>query len=220
MLWGAAQIYANKHEAAVRRAGVEDGPGGLGESLFRRIVEGSSGVVLSEHEYEDTWSFMRTPDQRVRLAIPTLLAQVAELSSEQPVTSEAFPFVLQAGERRAWNANTIFRDPSWRPKDPDGALRIHPDDAARVGVGAGDAVAVVTARGEVRATVELNLDVLPGVVSLPHGYGLQHPDSGGERVQTGASINDLTDAAWVDALTKTPLHKTVPADVRAVSAMV
>ena len=41
------------------------------------------------------------------------------------------PQVLIAGERRSFNANTIFRDPRRRKGDPQGALRIHPQDAAR-----------------------------------------------------------------------------------------
>ena len=215
VLWGAAQLYAVKHEAAVRRAGIKDGPGGLGESLFRAIVDGDRGVILSEHRYEDTWSFMRTPDRKVRLAIAELLNEVNGLANAKDDVDPDFPFVLQAGERRAWNANTIFRDPTWRPKDPDGALRIHPDDAARLGVEDGGKVAVKTRKGAVVATAQLTDQLLPGLITLPHGYGLQHPDEAGNRVQTGASINDLTDAAWADPLTKTPFHKNVPAQIEA-----
>ncbi len=215
VLWGAALRYAVKHEAAVRRAGVQDGPGGLGEALFRHIVDGAHGVILSVHEYGDTWSFLRTPDKKVRLAIPELLRQVEALQGEADITTEAFPFVLQAGERRAWNANTIIRDPSWRPKDREGALRIHPGDAERLGIGEGDLVAVSTRAGRVEATVTLSAALQPGLITLPHGYGLQHPAEDGGRAGTGVAINDLTSADWVDELTMTPLHKNVPARVEA-----
>ncbi len=50
-------------------------------------------------------------------------------------------------------------------------LQIHPDDAARLGLEA-DGEALVTSRtGAVSAPVELCDAMMPGVVSLPHGWG-------------------------------------------------
>ena len=42
--------------------------------------------------------------------------------------------MLSAGERRAFTANTIIRDPAWRKLDPEGALCISPHDAVALGV--------------------------------------------------------------------------------------
>ena len=41
---------------------------------------------------------------------------------------------MAAGERRSYNANQIMRHPEFRRTDHEGALRIHPDDAAEAGV--------------------------------------------------------------------------------------
>ncbi len=49
----------------------------------------------------------------------------------------------------------------------------------------------------------------PGVVTLPHGYGMQHPGPDGRRVPNGPALNRLTDAAHRDPLTATPFHKHV-----------
>ena len=46
---------------------------------------------------------------------------------------DAFPLVLSAGERRSSTANTIYRDPAWRKKDQQGALRISPATPRRSG---------------------------------------------------------------------------------------
>ena len=59
---------------------------------------------------------------------------------------------MSAGERRTSTANTIFRDPAWRTKDRDGALRVSPDDARGLGVTDGDRVRVTTRRGSAEAT--------------------------------------------------------------------
>ena len=61
-----------------------------------------------------------------------------------------FPFVLSAGERRSSTANTIYRDPAWRKKDADGALRMNPDDAASLGVTDGRRVRVTHPAGQRR----------------------------------------------------------------------
>ncbi|MEN0063457.1 MAG: molybdopterin-dependent oxidoreductase [Myxococcota bacterium] len=211
VLWTGAQMLAEKHPDAVRRAGVVDDGSGLGEALFDAILEGQSGTVMTHHRYDDTWSFLRHPDKKVHLDIPDLMPELRALAEEDE--SAAAPFLLMAGERRSYNANTILRDPLWRKTDPEGALRIHPQDATRLGVGDGDRVRVQSSRGEVEVTVECFDGMQPGVVSLPHGYGMSHPDDDGTRVQYGPWINRLTDAAHCDPHTKTPFHKGVPVQV-------
>ena len=57
-----------------------------------------------------------------------------------------WPFLLSAGERRSFTANTILRDPAWRKRDPDGALRLAPIDAERLGLSDGDNARLTTAR--------------------------------------------------------------------------
>jgi anaerobic selenocysteine-containing dehydrogenase len=88
--------------------------------------------------------------------IPQLIEELIALKGEAPPsTDDAYPFVLAAGERRTSTANTIYRDPAWRKKDRDGALRISPGDAGRLGVDTGSRVRVTTRRGTALATVEL-----------------------------------------------------------------
>lgn len=215
VLWGAAQHYAQKHADAVRRAGIEDTGAGLGEALFDRILDAEHGLVLSHHPDDASWSMIRTADRRVHLAIPSLLEELRALTPRAPDAD--YPLSLMAGERRSYNANTIYRDPAWRRTDPDGAARVHPADAAALGLADGDRVSVESRRGAVDAVVKIDDGMLPGVLSLPHGYGLSHVADGG-RVQTGPRINELTAADHCDPLTKTPFHKTVPVRLRRVGA--
>lgn len=229
VLWFSAHKYAERHRAAVERAGVRDAGAGLGEALFERIVTAEHGMVLSEHRYEDTWDLVRHEDRRIHLAIPELLDEIAGLKDESAAgghradgagradrgdgtdgADDRFPMILMAGERRAYNANTIVRDPGWRKTDSDGAVRVHPEDAGRLGVEAGDRVMIESAGGAIDAVVELNDQMLPGVVSMPHGYGLSYPDPSGDRQQSGPYINQLTSSDHCDPMSKTPYHKHVP----------
>jgi anaerobic selenocysteine-containing dehydrogenase len=50
-------------------------------------------------------------------------------------------------------------------------LQVHPDDAARLGLADGDRAQIESDTGAVTAAVELSDAVMPGVVSLPHGFG-------------------------------------------------
>jgi len=83
----ASMMFVDEHEAAVRRAGVVDEGEGLATALFKRIITSPSGAVISVHEYEDTFRFIRHPDGRIHLAIEPMLEALAALGAEAvPVT--------------------------------------------------------------------------------------------------------------------------------------
>ena len=158
---------------------------------------------------------VRNPDGRIHLDVPEMLAELRALKDERASPpDESFPLVLIAGERRSWNANQIYRDPAWRRGDPDGALRIHAGDAQRFGLADRSRAVCESSRGSIEVTVELDESLLPGVVTLPHGYGMAYPDGSRGRRVVGPVVNELTDAAHRDPLTATPYHKYVKVRVR------
>ena len=90
--------------------------------MFDAILQNRSGVTFTVHEYLDDFALVRHADHRIALDIPELLDEIAALRADRrPLTSAEFPIVLSAGERRAYTANDIFRDPAWRKRDTDGA---------------------------------------------------------------------------------------------------
>ncbi len=117
-LWGLAQRTAMTYPDAVRRAGHADG-----DALFEAMLTSPSGITFTVDDYEDAWSYIGHADKRIALEIPEMLAELAALEATPATwTSDEFPFVLAAGERRASTANTIIRNPDWRKRDRDGAL--------------------------------------------------------------------------------------------------
>jgi len=208
--WGASHLYVQRHAAAVARTGLQGQGAQLAERLFERIMNSHSGTLLSEHKYEDTWSFIRHADGKVHLQVPEMLGALRALRDQQHNERNDYPLVLVAGERRAYNANTLYRNPQWRKSDPAGALRIHPRDAEQFHLGDGDQATCESERGSVTVQIKVCDTMRQGVVSLPHGYGLDYPDANGERKAHGPLINLLTDAKHCDPLTATPFHKYVP----------
>jgi len=98
---------------------------------------------------------------------------------------------------------------------PRCTLQINPADAAALGVTDGGRAAIRSRVGEVTADVEVTDVVMPGVVSLPHGWGHGRP---GARLEVaarhaGVNANVLTDPVAMDPLSGTSVLNGIPVDV-------
>jgi formate dehydrogenase len=216
-LWFSAHQTAMRYPDAVRAAGFEgDGPA-LGSALWEALISSPDGVVFTQHDHADSWSLLQTPDQRIQLAITELFDDIRSLATElSRYTSDEFPYVLSAGERRSFTANTIMRDPAWRKRDREGALRLSPADAETIGVADGDRVRITTPGGTAVAVAEVNDTMMAGHVALPNGLGVSYAPAGGDPELTGVAPNELTTTDWRDPIAGTPWHKHVPARLEAV----
>jgi len=218
VLWAAAHRAAATYPDAIRRAGF-DGEGlELGEQLFDAILASPSGLTFSVDGPDDCWTRIGTATGRINLDLPDLLHELRSLTGATPNgTDPAFPLVLSAGERRSFTANTIVRDPAWRRKDRDGALRISVPDAASLGLDDGATARLTTERGSAVVVVEVNDTMQPGHVSLPNGLGVDYPGEDGVRTVVGVAPNELTATGARDPFVGTPWHKHVPARLEPVS---
>ena len=213
-LWGLAQKTAVTYPDAVRRAGYADG-----NALFDAILTSPSGITFTAHEYGDDFAMIGHGDGKIALQIPELLDDIRALQDSQPgLTTTEFPIVLSAGERRAFTANDIFRDPAWRKKDTSGALRVSIADAEALGLVDGGRARITTAAGSAETLVEVNPGMRVGHASLPNGYGLDFTDADGGSQVTGVATNALTSTDWRDSYAGTPWHKHVPARIEPVPA--
>ena len=217
VLYALAQIVARQVPDSLRRAGIgaalED-PGELGDALFDAIVASDHGLVFAVDEWGTSLSKIGTPNGRIQLAVPELFGELDGLATEERIpVDRSFPFVLSAGERRSFTANTIVRNPAWRKKDPDGALSISPVDAATLGLVEGGRARVSTRRGSAIVAVEISDRMQPGHVSLPNGTGVEHS---GSDEHGGIAPNELTRSEDRDPIAGTPWHKSTPARVEAV----
>lgn len=95
-------------------------------------------------------------------------------------------------------------------------LMIHPKDATRVGLQAGDCAEVTGAAGQVVLPVEITEDLMPGVVSIPHGWGHQREGTRQSVASrhAGASINDVLGDQEIDPLAGTSVLNGQPVRVK------
>lgn len=99
---------------------------------------------------------------------------------------------------------------------PRCTLLIHPEDAARLGVADGADCVVRSRTGELRVPVETSDSMMPGVVSLPHGWGHDVP---GVRMRVAAAhpgvpSNVLTDDQRFDVPSGNAVLNGIPVEVR------
>lgn len=214
-VWGLAQIAAIAHPEGLSRAGFDGAGFRKGQALFEAILEHREGVTFTVDAYDDAWGYVRHEDGRFHLVVPELLEEItAVLAAPVAHTSAEFPLVLSAGERRSFTANVIIRNPEWRRRDAEGALRISPADAEALGLADGGRARVVTESGTAETLVEVTDIMQAGHVSLPNGLGVDYPGEDGESV-VGVPLNQLTTNSRRDRFWGTPWHKHVPARVEA-----
>lgn len=214
VLLGLALKAAMQAPGPLERAGFGGAPTEAAEKLFTAMLERPSGLVFAVDDWSEVLGRIATPDGKVHLALPDLLEELARVLATGPAPVEAdFPFLLSAGERRSFTANTIIRDPAWRKTDAAGALRVNPDDARALGVATGGRVKVTTKRGAVVVAVEVSDTMQRGHVSLPNGLGT----GAGEDGAGGVAPNELTALEDRDPFVGTPWHKSVPARLERVA---
>jgi anaerobic selenocysteine-containing dehydrogenase len=162
---------------------------------------------------------LRTPDKRVHAAPPAMLAELSRATEELLAAPPAGELRL-IGRRHVRSNNSWMHNYDRLMKGrPRHHLLMHPDDLASRGLCDGQLVTVRSRVGAVQVEAAASKDVMPGVVSLPHGWGHNRPGVRLSRATRtpGASINDLTDDAAVDPLSGNAVLNGVPVTVEAAS---
>jgi anaerobic selenocysteine-containing dehydrogenase len=155
------------------------------------------------------------PGGLVDLAPAPLLA---DLPRALRWVDQARPPLVLIGRRHVRTNNSWMHNCASLVKGPDrSTLLVHPDDAKRHGLTTGARVRVRSRVGQAIAEVETTEDIMPGVVSLPHGFGHGAARdtlriAGGVK---GPNINLLTDDQRLEPLTGTAALAGVPVEVEA-----
>ncbi|MFT6330747.1 MAG: anaerobic selenocysteine-containing dehydrogenase [Bermanella sp.] len=95
--------------------------------------------------------------------------------------------------------------------------QIHPDDATKFAIQDKQMINVKSRVGEISLPAEITHKIMPGVISIPHGWG---HNKKGMRWKTaeqhaGVSVNDLTDEMVIDELSGNAVLNGVPVWIEA-----
>jgi anaerobic selenocysteine-containing dehydrogenase len=154
-----------------------------------------------------------TKDRAVHLAPHVYLDDLARLATRYAKEPRG---LVMIGRRDLRSNNSWMHNSERLVKGPARCtLLVHPDDAAARGLVDGANAKVSTATGAIELPVETTDAMMPGVVSVPHGWG--HGRAGVKlRVAAkapGVSINDIIDPARVDELSGTSALSGQPVEV-------
>ena len=152
---------------------------------------------------------LQTPEKRIRLAVPDVLRDIDRLVGEvAPV--EGYRLI---GRRHVRDNNSWMHNHHRLMKGkPRCQLLMHPQDVASEGWQSGMMVTVSSRVGHIQAELAASDEMMPGVVSLPHGYGHGRSGTRGSiaNVHAGVSCNDITDEQFVDQLSGNAAVNGVP----------
>jgi anaerobic selenocysteine-containing dehydrogenase len=148
---------------------------------------------------------LRTADKRIELA-PEVLVKDVERVKAKFLDSASLPSngnLLLIGRRQLRSNNSWMHNSQrlLRGK-PQCTILMHPADAAHRDLRPGQQVSVRSRVGSVVVPIEISDEMMPGVVSIPHGWGHDRLGVQLEVAQqhAGESINDVTDNLTIDAL--------------------
>lgn len=158
------------------------------------------------------------PLDRIQLAPEYVIADLPRLAAGLKERSRSDRMVL-VGRRQIRNMNSWLHNLPALAKGPNRCtLLIHPDDAKGLGVESGKFVRVRSRIGEIEVECQITDEMMPGVVSLPHGFGHQVKGvrlSVAQDKQPGACSNYLTDETLLDEPSGTHIANGIPVEVAA-----
>ncbi|MBK8631359.1 MAG: molybdopterin oxidoreductase family protein [Sphingomonadales bacterium] len=189
--------------------------GPYGVSL-EELASHQSGMDFGEMQAGRFPARLKTPDKTVNLAVPDFIADLERLRAAFTDDDSRLKLI---GRRHVRSNNSWLHNSARLVKGKDRCtLMIHPDDARARNLGDGSTAEVSSRTGSIRLKVEVTDDMMPGTISIPHGWGHNLPGvaMGVAQAHGGVSVNDLTDEALLDPLSGNAALSGVPVDVRAV----
>jgi anaerobic selenocysteine-containing dehydrogenase len=192
-----------------------DGFGARAGGLSLAVLEANPhGVDLGPLEPRVP-DVLRTPSGRIELAPEPLVADTARLGAS---LERDEPTLVLVGRRDLRSNNSWMHNlPVLVKGDPRCTMQLHPDDASRLGLADGARARVTSRAGTVVVPVEVTDAIMPGVVSIPHGWGHDAPGIalGVAAAHAGVNSNLLADEHALDPLSGNAVLNGIPVTVEA-----
>jgi anaerobic selenocysteine-containing dehydrogenase len=157
---------------------------------------------------------LRTASGKIELAPDRIVADVDRLRSSLGAPSKRELVLIGRRQLRS-NNSWMHNLPMLVKGKPRCTLQVHPEDARRLELADGEDAELSSRTGTVVARVEVTDAVMPGVVSLPHGWG--HAVAGTVQsvasAQPGANSNALADELLIDAPSGNAVLNGIPVEL-------
>jgi len=162
-------------------------------------------------------------DKKIDLSFDYFMADLVRLDKHFFTANQAPANSLQLIGRRHLKTNNSWLHNSKRMvKGTNNGLsrctaQIHPEDAVKFSISNEQMITVTSRVGEVSLPAEITDKIMPGVISIPHGWGHNKKGSQWQTAEqhAGVSVNDLTDEMVVDELSGNAVLNGVPVSISA-----
>lgn len=143
---------------------------------------------------------LRTPSGRIDVAPPILVEALDDLSAFL-ASADSAPDLVLVGRRQLRSNNSWMHTlPALQGGSNVCTVLMNPQDAVRLGISDGRQVTLRTTTGATSAPVHVTDEVMPGVVSMPHGW-------------SGANVNAVVGTDAIDPLSATAVLSGIPVTV-------
>ncbi len=173
-------------------------PDGL--TLAKVMASNSAGGIDLGELQARIPEMLRTPSGKVELAPPSLLADLARPAAD---LARAAPDLVIIGRRDVRTNNSWMHNLPTLAKGPFRCTAlVHPVDAERLKLQDGALANIASGPRSIQAQVQISAEMMPGVVSLPHGWGHKLPGAQLRLAaqRPGANLNALLDDQLRDPL--------------------
>ncbi len=178
---------------------------------LKKVIASEHGVDLGPMRSRVPQG-LNTRDKKIHLAPTVFLERLEEVRNGEfqdlkraATPQNGHPPLTLIGRRNVYTNNSwMHQVPNLnKSKQVRCTAMIHPIDAQLRDLNQDETVMIRSRVGEILIPVEITETVMPGVVSIPHGFG---HNKKGTRVpvadqKPGVSVNDLTDPMRIDPLT-------------------
>ncbi|EOD66934.1 molybdopterin oxidoreductase family protein [Amycolatopsis vancoresmycina] len=222
LLTGATQMPGSPVEGmdvATLRATIEgdDGPEQILDTLLKfgpyglslaKLKEKPNGIDLGPLEPR-LKELVCTPSGKIELTPEPIVADFARLRAR---LAAPVPEMLLIGRRQLRSNNSWLHNvPALVGGSNRCTLHVNPADVSRLGLG--EKAVVRSSAGELVVDVEPTDSIMPGVVSLPHGWGHAGSSQRVAAQHPGVNANALTDELVVDVPSGNAVFNGVPVTV-------
>ena len=159
---------------------------------------------------------LRTASGKIELAPELLVQDVKRLHASLARAEMNSEQMLLIGRRDLRSNNSWMHNLHVLTKGKERCLlHMHPNDATRLDLADGETAAITSRVGTVNVPIEVTEAIMPGVVSLPHGWGHNLPGVKLHiaREHAGANTNTLTDEAGIDPLSGNAILNGIPVTI-------
>jgi anaerobic selenocysteine-containing dehydrogenase len=186
------------------------------QTSLSALAESPSGIDFGALKAGMLPERLKTKDGMLNCAPSAMIADLDRLRAEEVRRPDSN--LLLIGRRHVRSNNSWLHNVARLVKGPERCtMLIHPVDARARNLGDGSIAEVSSRVGMIKVPVEVSDDMMPGTISIPHGWGHDLPgvSLSVAGAHAGVSINDLTDEKSLDPISGTAALSGVPVEVRA-----